>query len=424
MNEVGQTQSGLRIAFVSHQWPPLNLPAPDDAVHLATWEIARRIARSCEVTVYSGRHASQAKEETFENVRLRRIARLESRIYPRPGISSYLYNLPYILQIARDVRREGYDIVHLQNFSQHAAIMRQFVPKSKIVLHMHNRWLTRMNPKTVVKRLRSVDFVFGCSNYVTTAIVRTYPQMKSRCRTIYNGVGPDAFPGEGVERPVRNGGTKHLLFLGRISPEKGVHVLLEAFHEVLRQCAEAELDIVGPDWPVPYESLLASDEPENFAALKTLYDGTSYRDQVRKQVADLGLGDRVRFCGPIPHSETLQRFVANDLLVNPSFSESLGMTVLEAMASGLPVIATRTGGVVETVVDGTTGLLVSPGDVHGLAEAILRLIRDDHLRASMGQAGSTRVRHCFSWDGIAKDVFAEYSRLSCPATAKSDPEKW
>jgi glycosyltransferase involved in cell wall biosynthesis len=90
-----------------------------------------------------------------------------------------------------------------------------------------------------------------------------------------------------------------------------------------------------------------------------------------------------------------------DILVNPSYSESFGMSLVEAMACSRPVVATRVGGMKSIVDDGRTGLIVDRGDVAGLAAAIVRLVGDDDLRATMGRNGRKRVEELFSWDVIA-----------------------
>jgi hypothetical protein len=87
------------------------------------------------------------------------------------------------------------------------------------------------------------------------------------------------------------------------------------------------------------------------------------------------------------------------------------MPAIEAMAIGLPVVATQTGGLKEIVVDGTTGLLVDSDDASSLAEALLRILNHDALARAMGEAGRERVERMFSWESIAEIMKAKYESL-------------
>jgi glycosyltransferase involved in cell wall biosynthesis len=98
-------------------------------------------------------------------------------------------------------------------------------------------------------------------------------------------------------------------------------------------------------------------------------------------------------------------------LINPSLSESFGMSLVEAMAHGVPVIATCVGGMVEIVEMSKGGILAEPDDPRALADAILQLLSDEELRRSMGAAGQQSIPKHFSWDKIAEDLSCLYSRL-------------
>jgi glycosyltransferase involved in cell wall biosynthesis len=96
------------------------------------------------------------------------------------------------------------------------------------------------------------------------------------------------------------------------------------------------------------------------------------------------------------------------LLLNPSFSESFGMSLIEAMACGIPVVATRVGGMTGIVADGETGLVVEPGDVPALAEATSVLLADDSRRREMGAAARRRALELFSWERVTEALDALY----------------
>ncbi|WP_374585410.1 glycosyltransferase, partial [Ideonella dechloratans] len=102
---------------------------------------------------------------------------------------------------------------------------------------------------------------------------------------------------------------------------------------------------------------------------------------------------------------------AADIISAPSYLEGLGVSIMEAMACGKPVVATTAGGIPESVVDGETGILFEPGDVTALAEAIIRLAGDDTLRSQMGQNGQARAKACFSVDSLITQTLDIYDQL-------------
>jgi glycosyltransferase involved in cell wall biosynthesis len=121
---------------------------------------------------------------------------------------------------------------------------------------------------------------------------------------------------------------------------------------------------------------------------------------------------RVSFAGTVPH-KLLNSFYNNaDICVVPSVcNEPCGVPILEAMATGIPVIATRSGGTPELIIDGETGLLVERDDASALAKAILRLLSDEELRKSMGKAARKRAVELFSWEKISRDLLVQYENL-------------
>ena len=124
----------------------------------------------------------------------------------------------------------------------------------------------------------------------------------------------------------------------------------------------------------------------------------------------------MRFLGLVSHEETARAYHRSEILVNPSLSESFGMSLIEAGATAMPVLAARAGGMPEVVADGVSGLPVEPDDAAALAAALLELIRDPERRASMGEAGRARARDRFSWERIAEETRRLHASLADVAT--------
>jgi glycosyltransferase involved in cell wall biosynthesis len=182
---------------------------------------------------------------------------------------------------------------------------------------------------------------------------------------------------------VRDGGDPIVgLFVGRIDPDqKGLHTLVRAV-ALLPASPGLEIRLVGEDW-----------------------GGT---ERLRTLAQRLGVSDRLTFVGKLSRAELLNEYVQAQFFVLPSIFEPFGIVLLEAMAAGLPVIASRVGGIPEIVEDGRTGLLVEPGNPGALAEALRHLCRDEVLRKSMGRSAREQVMP-YDWELIVPRILSVYA---------------
>lgn len=418
----------MKIAFVSQ---PLDgsYPPPRNSLAILTYEIARRLARSNDVSVFTtGGHFSHAKTYAqgvcylhipiAYDILLQRLFGKAGKFrnVKHPFFASGLYYLGYIFQIAKAIKRENFDIVHMHSFSQFVPVIRYFNPNIKIVLHMHCEWLTQLDQIMIERRLKELNLIVSCSEYITEKIRKRFPVFADISHTIYNGVDVDHFKAENDNGHTNRNGTHRLLFVGRVSPEKGVHVLLKAIGKVVRQYPQVHLDIIGGQKQLPFEYLIALSNDKKVTELSSFYDGASlhsYSKYIQDTINSWGLTKNVSCIASIPHSQLSRYYQEADAFIFPSvWDEPFGMPPVEAMSFGVPVVATRSGGIVETVEDGKTGLLTEPGDSDALAGAILRLLDNDNLRKTMGQAGRKRVMKFFSWDRITEDLLVLYKSIS------------
>jgi colanic acid/amylovoran biosynthesis glycosyltransferase len=155
-----------------------------------------------------------------------------------------------------------------------------------------------------------------------------------------------------------------VLTVGRLVGVKGQAVLLDAAAELTRRGVAVELTLAG-------------DGPE--------------RERLERRAATLGLGDRVEFAGSVGADRIADLYAAADVFCTSSFAEGVPTVLMEAMASGLPAVATAIMGIPELVEDGVTGLLVPPGRPDALADALERLALDPDERGRMGEAGRRKV---------------------------------
>jgi D-inositol-3-phosphate glycosyltransferase len=245
--------------------------------------------------------------------------------------------------------------------------------------------------------VRHVDGLVAASVVERRALVDDYGADSSRATVIPCGVDTELFrPGDrDVARAhVDPGYAPLVLYVGRIAPIKGLETLLDAVAQLRARGPAVRLLIVGGE----------ADEPS---------DG--HEAEIRRRVDGLGLREAVRFVGAQPQEALRDFYVAADVTVLPSYYESFGMVVLEAMACGSPVIGSRVGGLTTTVRDGVTGFLVPDGDAGALAERIQTLVGDDDLRFRLGREGvQWAARH--RWPCVAEAICREYARLESRAT--------
>lgn len=175
---------------------------------------------------------------------------------------------------------------------------------------------------------------------------------------------------------------RRLLFVNRLDPRKGFHIAVRAFAILARQHSKMELVVVG--------------------------DG-SERSAVEE--LDPSVRARVTMLGYCRHDDVPASYAAADLFLAPATRcESFGIVLLEAMASGLPVVASDIEGYRDVVRHEVEGLLVPPGDPAALAAGVTRLVADEGLAGRLGQAGRRRARD-FSWDAVARRIEAVYEKV-------------
>jgi glycosyltransferase involved in cell wall biosynthesis len=412
----------MKIAFINQPWSFAAPTRGGDSIGIWIYQVARRLASKAEITVYGAKSGDKSDYIT-EGIRYRGItskidkALLPLRIIDRWGISnpkrpiyaSKLYYKNYIARIAKELSTQQVDIIHIQNFSSFIPIVRRFNPKAKIIIHSHCSWLSELDRDTIDRHIKDADLIVGCSEYITSETRRCFPHLVDRIQTIFNGVDTTYFVSSDIYRSTRDPQKLKILYVGRISPEKGIHDLVDAFKKVLKNYPQASLDLVGAEAIVSPEFLIRISNDPNVKKLESFYPG-SYLEKVKSRIPQT-YRDRINFVGAIDQEKLLQYYWDADLLVNPSLSESFGMSLVEAMACNVPVIATRVGGMTSVIDEGKTGLLVEPANPSVLAKGIIDLLGNPELREQMGIQGNRRVNELFSWDKISQDLFSCYQTL-------------
>jgi glycosyltransferase involved in cell wall biosynthesis len=233
---------------------------------------------------------------------------------------------------------------------------------------------------------RQVDQVIAqCSDELAELVALGVPRRS--IRLVPSGVDATRFtPGGPAALPP---GTGRILSVGRLVERKGYADLVEA----LRLLPDAEAVIVGGP---PAAQL--GDDP--------------VAQHLRQLAQERGVADRVRLTGAVPREEMPQWYRSADLVACPAWYEPFGLTPLESMACGVPVVAYAVGGFVDTVVDGVTGYLVAPRDYRALAKTLRELLADPVRRLEFGAAAVDRAAECYSWSRTADQLLAVYQRLA------------
>ena len=367
---------GLRVLSFVRRVAGLSEPSLESEFY----EEFRRLARFLELVVVTD-DVSEIPEEF-------RVLRVRTVRFPK------LYGLSKILAYLHAVwrLRRWIDVLYVRTFSPPESLALWFgvrVLGLRGLLLLPGTWL--FEPPTLKNRLWRwilsravgvVDLLVLYTPLMLPDVRRYFPKLEEgRVAYVHNAVDVRRFRPRKPRREVAErlgiqGLGRIVLYVGRVSRRKGVDELVKAFARV----AESEWDPV---------LLIAGREDPGYGRLVR-------EIAVRERVAE-----RVRFLGPVPNSEVPDLMCSASVFAYASRGgEGIPRAILEAMACGVPVVATRVAGVPEAVRDGVTGFLAEVGDVEGLAKGILRLLRDEELRKRMGGEARRLVEREFSYDAV------------------------
>jgi N-acetyl-alpha-D-glucosaminyl L-malate synthase BshA len=327
--------------------------------------------------------------EFMENLFYHELETYHYDVFPAP-----MLGLDLAAHIAKVMRQEALDVVHSHYIVPQAiaaALARQVTKKTstKLVSTVHGTDVTLVGKTTTFYELsqwalEQSDAVTAVSAWLGSCAEKGFA-LDDSPRVIYNFVDCARFR-PGVRQIRREGfaprGEKILLHVSNFRPVKRVRDVVGTFN-IVRKSVPAKLILIG-------------DGPEH--------------PRAEKLAERLGIAADVLFLGKYPNIEDFYGIA--DALILPSEYESFGMAALEAMASGVPVVATTGSGLDEVVVHEKTGFLCPVGDIKSMAEAVLRIFSDDQLAAAMGRAGRLRAQRNFSERKIVRQYEALYYELT------------
>jgi len=338
------------------------------------------------------------------------------RTFPRAALSLGLdkkvdEHTDYRARVQKSLAADRPEIVHIMNYWNWCRQLKPPGSSHRLVLEMQCEWLSQRDRSEVGDQLKVVDAVVAVSDHIGTTFRAAFPDYPGIVATVGNGVDVTRF------QPSAKGQAKdrrRILFVGRVSPEKGLHTLIAAFAETAQGFDDVELVIAGPQGALPPDFLTSLGSDPRILALMRFYDRWGvchYFSHLQGLIDRSGLDQRIRFLGNVPHKELVALYHSADVVVNPSLSESFGISVVEGMACGVPVVGTRIGGMCETIIHGTTGMLVEPDSPEDLAQALASILEDSDRARAMGRAGRERAVEHYSWGARAKRLMAVYDRV-------------
>ncbi len=295
--------------------------------------------------------------------------------YYHPTIEYFLH------KALKDIRKKQYDIIILENRPGYALKLKE-VTDAKLVYHLHNDILNNTSHHAQ-ELYDAASRIITVSDYIRSQVLTVTPN-DHKTRTVHNGIDVQNFSSLTPHDTslTTQHSTFNLLFLGRIIPEKGIEQLLDAML-LLQQHPVIRLIVIGG-------SFYANSTPN------------AYAQRLREKAEPIR--NRIQFTNYIAHEQLYEYMQQADVAVLPSmWDEPFGLTVVEAMAAGLPLITTRSGGIPE-ICEGVATIVERDNVVNNLAAAILDLYEHPEKRQQMSEASLQRAK-LFDKETYARNFF-------------------
>ncbi|MBA7507586.1 N-acetyl-alpha-D-glucosaminyl L-malate synthase [subsurface metagenome] len=364
----------MKIAILVPLFPPKWLGGTE----IATYNIAKNlVTRGHEVRVITSLDESLSKETIEDGFHIHRISQQKLRFI---GVISLWVKIFWLL------KKINPDIVHAQSIGMGmpAFLAKKLLRKPYVVWgrgsEVYLPWLYKKPVSKLV--LKSATAVIALTEDMKGEIQKICNREVS---VIPNGIDLDRFQ-DLNPRTIREGlkvnsDERLILFVGGLKPTKGLEYLIQAMSSISQSEMKMKLLLVGQG---------------------------EERDRLEQLAKNLGLSSYVKFVGEVPYKEVPEYMAASDVFVLPSLSEGFPNVILEAMASGMPIVATRVGGLAEIIKDGDNGFLVEPGNPQQLAEKVLLILKDKELRERISRNNKEAAKE-YSWEGIVDRLEKVYS---------------
>lgn len=328
----------------------------------------------------------------------------------RRGALQYVrvpYKTPegYIKKIVNELSHVDVDIIHVENRPKFLPLLQKTFPRIPLLLSLHSTKFisdSHIATEELMHSLSIADNIMVNSQFLKDVIVEKSVCCAEKISVNHLGVDTNQFKSKWSDRQMYIGDLKKqlgiestnvLLFVGRLKKMKGVHLLLKAFPAILAQEPDTQLIIVG---------------------------NASYRSSQQTQYTKLlhqkaaAISQQVRFVPFVAHDQIQNWYTCADISLVPSIGrEAFGLVNVEAMATGVPVIASNIGGISEIIRHGQTGFLVNPSAIETeMTKYVLRLLKNQELLKQMGERSVLHVENYFTWEEFANRLQQLYYEIS------------
>lgn len=380
----------MNILMINYEFPPIGGGGGN-----ANWYILREFAKNREITidlVTSSERNEDYTERFSENITIHRlnVKKRELQYWTQAEVLRFLHRSSgYVKRLLKEKKYHishaffgfpsGYvTYSHREEVPYIVSLRGSDVPGFNVRFSFQYIFLTPL-----FKRIwRSAKAVIANSEELRSLALKTTPEIP--IDVIYNGIDIEEFrPFEGVRY-----GPPTILCVARLIQRKGIDYLIKALPVISKAHPDVRLVIVGEG---------------------------NMEQELKKLVSELGVKERVDFRGYVRHDELPGIYREADIFVLPSLWEGMSNTLLEAIASGLPVVVTETGGTAELVKDigkgRGNGIIIPKEDSRAISEAVLRVLDSKELRMGMG-ARSREIAMGFSWGSVARQYLSYYERCA------------
>lgn len=307
-----------------------------------------------------------------------------------------------LLNLLKKFRVLSPDLIHVQYVAPGFVpiVAARLAGTKKIIATVHQPARTHGFKARLLLRLAAeLSDLFLCVSMSTeeswfgnSALFRPALYKKGRKHfTIYNAVDTESIINQAtsnrvhkIKKSLNLRGKKIVGYVGRLRWEKGVHVLITAFAEVVSKIPEAMLVVVG-------------DGPD--------------REKLQAQTNELGISSNIIWLGWKTQKEAFQIYGLIDVIAMPSLFEGFGLTAVEAMAAGVPVVATDVDGLSEIIDSGQSGILTNVDDSSSIASEIIRILSKPDLRYKLSKAGPIHAKHYFSLNNYKESILSAYQQV-------------
>ncbi|MFF5107546.1 glycosyltransferase [Streptosporangium sp. NPDC000509] len=375
----------MNIAFVSSEALSSTQDESDLAAQRAhLMAVARELGREHKVTIYTRRNSDseKARVRVSQGVTLENLTAGPAQDLPEDSVLPYLSDLGD--QLMHRWGQDRPDVIHAHSWTGGLAAIAGAnglnVPFTQTFSSENSRDAKKVRLQRAIGR-RASAVIAGCGDEESSLIRLGVP--RRNISVIPCGVDVERFRRQG---PAATRGTRpRLLHVGPLTADKGVHTALRALEGI----PEAELIIAGGPASVDLE-----------------HDAEAHRMMLLAK--EIGVDDRITVLGHVPHASIAKLMRSADVVLSLPREAPAGVVALEAMACGVPVIASAVGAHLDSVVDGVTGLLV-PADRPAQTSRLTReLLADPTRRTALGFAGADRARSRYSWERISQELVHVY----------------